>query len=72
MPIKYNYTTNADKYAQLYRLQELLRIAFNNGIINQEQLEIRQNEITKEILKFRTQIKNDNTINTNINDLILV
>lgn len=71
MPIKWNYTNINDKYAQCYRLQELLRIEYNNQIITREQHEKKENEVITELLKLRALIKADNTINTNTNDIIL-
>jgi len=84
MPIKYNYLDNNDKYAQLYRLQELLRLEHNSyglqfkqGTITQKdwnnyknQFNIKNDLLSLEICKIRQLIKDDNTINTTLNDIL--
>lgn len=86
MPINYNYLSNSDKYGQLYRLYELLRLEHNkkgeqlkNNIITKQEydnyikndFEPKHELIINEILKYRTLIKNDTQINTGLNDVII-
>lgn len=86
MPITYHYTTTADKYSQLYRLQELLRIEHNKmgskykaGLISKIEFENwknnyfdpRQEEISKEICILRFIIFHDDTITTSIGDITI-
>jgi len=71
MPVKFNYTTDNDKYAQCYRLLELLRIDFNESNITITQHDNLSNEVVTELLKLRGDIKNDNSINTSLSDVTL-
>jgi len=85
MPINWKYAKDNDKYAQCYRLQELLRLEHNekqwgyeNNIISKQELdnylkntyEVKDEIIITEMLKLRKKIKNDITINTTLNDVI--
>ena len=69
MPVTFHYNTDNEKYAQCYRIQELLRIAFNKGNLTREQHEKLEEELIKDLLKLRNKIKNDNLINAAISDI---
>jgi hypothetical protein len=86
MPINYISSADSIRYAQLYRLQELLRLDHNNkgllyktGQITKQEWEYYlENEFEKkegliiaELLKYRERIKKDTTINTALSDVIL-
>ena len=71
MPVKFNYIKDNDKYAQCYRLLEVLRIEFNLGNISFKEHEKLEDELLKDLLKLRAKIKADLSINTNINDITL-
>lgn len=86
MPINYISNVNNIRYAQLYRLQELLRLEHNlkgkqytSGQINKTDWEKYLNQefnpkeelITAEILKYRAILKNDITLNTDLKDVII-
>lgn len=86
MPITYNYIKDNDRYAQLYRLQELLRIEHNKegakykqGLITKQQWETylstdfeeKQQLISGEICKIRQKIKVNTSINTDLTDVVI-
>lgn len=71
MPIKFNYSNTNDKYAQCYRLQEILKNEFNAGNLTSEEHYLLEREVLKDLLKLRDVIKKNNTINTSINDITL-
>ena len=71
MPIKWKYTKEHDRYAQCYRLQELLRLEFNAGNLTREQHEKLEDEVINELLKLRAKIKNNALINTDLTDVSL-
>ena len=71
MPINWKYAKDVDKYAQCYRLQELLRLEFNAGNITKNQHSKLEIEVIQELLKLRDKIKNDATINTDLTDVTL-
>lgn len=86
MPINYNVISDADKYAVCYRLQELLRLEHNEtgakykaGIITKAQwidylentFSKKEDQILKDLLILRQKIKEDQTINTSLNDVII-
>lgn len=86
MPINYISSAYSVRYAQLYRLQELLRLDHNKtgekyklGQLTKEQwinykenyFEPRQNLIIDEILKYRKLIREDETITTSLIDVVI-
>lgn len=86
MPINYISSADSIRYAQLYRLQELLRLEHNKqgklyktGQINKQDWEYylkndfepKSDLITIELLKYRQLIKEDNSINTDLGDVII-
>ena len=71
MAVKLNYTTDADKYAECYRLQELLRLEFNTGKLTKEEHNKREDVVIAELLKLRAKIKNDVSINTSLDNVSL-
>lgn len=71
MPVNFHYTNDNDKYAQCYRLQELLRLDFNAGNISPSQHNNLEDEVITELLKLRGKIKNDSSINASLTDVTL-
>lgn len=86
MPINYISSVASIRYNQLMRLQELLRLEFNkkgelfrNGQLSkQDYLHYVKNEYDKkdnliihELLIYKKLIKEDNTMNTNLSDVII-
>jgi len=85
MPITWNYIKTNDRYAQTYRLLELLRLEHNKegakykqGLISLidwrnylNHFEDKQDIIFSELLKLRKQIKENTGINTSLTDVIV-
>lgn len=86
IPINYIYTKNNDRYAQLYRLLELLRLEHNQkgklystGQLSKTEwvyylnntFNPKQDLIINEILKYRQLIREDTNINTTVDDVII-
>jgi len=86
MPINYISSADSIRYAQLYRLQELLRLEHNTkgklykfGQITKDEwlyylntdFEPKENLIIGELIKYRELIKTDKTINTTLADVII-
>ena len=83
MPINYNYPDDKSRYAQLYRLYELLRLdlndkaqQFKNGQISeaafrnyQKGAELKIEKVCDEINVYRAKIKADSSINTSLSDV---
>lgn len=71
MPINYHYIKLNDKYAQCYRLQELLRKDFNAGNLTVDEHQKLEDIIISDLLKWRKQIKDNNLINASLSDVTL-
>jgi len=86
IPINYNSIKGSERYAQLYRLQELLRLEHNSKGKLYSTLQITESEwkyylnneftpkedlIISELLKYRQLIKEDTSINTTLTDVII-
>lgn len=71
MPINFHSLTNEGKYAQCYRLQELLRLEFNNKKITKEEHNRLEDIVINELLILRDKLKKDSDINTSLNDITI-
>lgn len=79
MTIIYNYLKLNDRYAQLYRLQELLQDEHNFQALTNINFKVWEENtfepmselISLEIVKLRALIKKDNTITTSLTDVII-